>query len=128
MTPQQRDDLMGECPVEPTDETVCDACAAYMISQQIEDQETRPVDDKYIVFKREEFFRAVLEDTLPLEQFALKDAVVIRRRDHFAGPALHTYAACIAMVATVKPELQRIADYFHEQALEADATDGKFPD
>lgn len=37
MSPDQRFDLMSECDYEPADPKVCDACAAYMISQELDD-------------------------------------------------------------------------------------------
>jgi hypothetical protein len=61
-----------------------------------------------------------------LESYALNDAVVIRTGDLFAGPALHSYAHNIALVASqtdtwkTKVQLQAIADYFADRAREAD--------
>jgi hypothetical protein len=98
-------------------------------------------DDKYIVLKRSEVEQMVLELGLQsiddpnhplewaldaLESYALNDAVVIRTGDTFAGPALHSYAHTIALVANMSPDarvrhqLQRIADYFADRAREAD--------
>lgn len=37
LTPEQRFDLMSECDTEPADESVCDACAAYLIAQEMGD-------------------------------------------------------------------------------------------
>jgi hypothetical protein len=61
-----------------------------------------------------------------IESYALNDAVVIRTGDVFAGPALHSYAHTIALVASqtndgkTRHQLQRIADYFSDRAREAD--------
>lgn len=102
-------------------------------------------DDKYVVFKREDWNRYVEEidgadAQWIVKQFinsrVLKDAVVIRTRDSFASAALHTYANSIAISANamhnVLPEvssrLQKIADYFHSRAVEADDTESKLPD
>lgn len=83
-------------------------------------------DEKYVVFKREEW-ENYEHEAAPLP-VPIEDAVVIRRQDRFAGPALHAYAACIAMVAAEKPELMPVADYFHEQAVLADEEGRKLPD
>ena len=98
------------------------------------------MNDKYIVFKREDFYE-MLSDLQPqsfFEKFALKDAVVIRRQDKFAAPCLDVYAQCIALVAGSLPEigdlvfekedLMRIADYFADQARLAHEEGFKFPD
>lgn len=80
--------------------------------------------DKYIVTKM---------DGTPVE-----DAVVIRRQDMFAPPALDCYANAIQTCVEVlcngtKPSgtaerLQRIADYFHDQAAKSWAEQRKLPD
>jgi hypothetical protein len=92
-------------------------------------------DDKYLVFNREEFERWIYKiNVLPEDGSKvpepIKDAVVIRRQDLFAGPALHTYAASINIAARVGnlPQLSPIADYFHEQAIAADEEGWKVPD
>jgi hypothetical protein len=82
---------------------------------------------------------------------ALPDAVVIRRQDLFAGPALHSYAAAISIAVKLSRDngiakqgnrtvdevlddaasirhMQGVADYFHEQALLADEEGWKTPD
>jgi hypothetical protein len=99
-------------------------------------------DEKYIVFKRDEFFQwmgelsvsprlmkapLLREDAL---DHALPDAVVIRRQDLFASPALATYASCISMVAktTKNGELQTVADYFQRQSELAADEGWKLPD
>lgn len=97
-------------------------------------------DDKYITFKREEF----LEKTNPsamnmataeihrqeLLDLALPDAVVIRRQDLFASPALATYSSCISLVAVFnkRDDLLAIADYFQRQSELAAEEGWKIPD
>jgi hypothetical protein len=105
-------------------------------------------DDKYITFKRDEFYQFLGKHALPpwrdengeligvkvdaagttaalqedLGQIELEDAVVIRRRDLFASPALASYAAAIVMAIKLAPnaenreELLRVADYFQRQS------------
>lgn len=96
------------------------------------------IDEKYVVFKREEFvawWRDVVEARTDLPA-ALEDATVIRGQDLFAGPALHAYAASIAIAVKLlngtNPEeasrLLGIADYFSERAAEADEISHKLPD
>ncbi len=96
-------------------------------------------DNKYVTFKADEFsdwYQTVEAkgDTIPM---AVDDAVVIRRQDAFAGPALLTYASNIALTARLLADngqelaakrMQGIADYFHEQAEIALDTIGKLPD
>lgn len=90
-------------------------------------------DEKYIVFKRDNWEK--WQDS-PEYLDPVEDAVVIRKQDTFAGPALHTYANMIGIAAKMARQLggnhsknlQDIADYFHEQALEADYVDSKLPD
>lgn len=108
--------------------------------------------DKYVVFKisdwldqREVINRVsnttnaedgrVLDGALSaLDRARLDDAVVIRRQDLFAAPALHTYAAMMAIavrLSKASPErdrLHEIADYFHEQAVLADDEGRRIPD
>jgi hypothetical protein len=65
---------------------------------------------------------------------ALPDAVVIRRQDLFAGPALHSYASSISIASKLNADpdltkgLQGVADYFHDQAVLADEEGWKLPD
>ena len=63
-------------------------------------------DDKYITFNRDEFHRyakrmvtgqGVIDQAI--EEYAIKDAVVIRRQDYFATAALAGYANSIAIAA-----------------------------
>lgn len=96
------------------------------------------LNNKYIVFKREEWDDHVNINVGGPEPAEVEDAVVIRRQDIFAGPALHAYAACIGLTvnlfgdADLAHRMERIADYFHEQAVLADEVaasgDAKFPD
>ena len=106
-------------------------------------------DEKYIVFKRSEFFELLGEFGLPpwrdhdgeligvkvdanaltelmirkVGEVELDDAVVIRRQDLFASPALMTYAAMISIVARNYPDVEvaqqllAISDYFHRQGV-----------
>ena len=118
-------------------------------------------DEKYIVFRREEFFQMMGQLALPPYQdphtgdqvggdwdcapiadniqstadiISLRDAVVIRRQDYLAAPALATYADCIGLVSktTEDEELQKrllaVADYFHQQAQLAAEEGHKWPD
>lgn len=97
--------------------------------------------EKYVVFKREDFkqwieeWPEVAEDSPP----AILDAVVIRRQDKFAPPALDAYANAIQCVLEMVGDdvkmdietysrLQQIADYFHEQAVAAWDAKRKLPD
>lgn len=127
-------------------------------------------ENKYITFKRSEFYEMMGKLALPpyygetetgrkeragahwncapiaeeiqrtAEVTALDDAVVIRRRDVFAAPALEAYCNAITCVIDavriyaidLPHEVQRlidIADYFHDQAEKA-YTNGnrKLPD
>lgn len=124
---------------------------------------------KYITFKRNEFFEMMGRLALPpyngktssgkveragahwdcapiaeeiQRQVAvaeLYDAVVIRRQDVFAPPALDAYANAIqCVVETLKAldgwdgasvgHLEEVADYFHEQACKAWDSQRKLPD
>ena len=82
---------------------------------------------KYIVFKRDEF---MAEGTAA----ELEDAVVIRRQDIFAPPALDAYANAMTCVIEasaddrMRRQLQPIADYFHDQAAKAWTEERKLPD
>lgn len=99
-------------------------------------------DQKYVVFSREGFYKALFgldsgrmvtsPHAVDWESLAKYDAVVIRTRDTFAGPALYTYAASISLAANlledkdaeVAKRLRNIADYFSERASEAEITAG----
>ena len=91
--------------------------------------------DKYIVFKRDEFEKWCIPTTYDAAvELSLEDAVVIRRQDKFASPALATYAAMIGLVASELPEgekksnLLRVSDYFEEQARLAAEEGWHLPD
>lgn len=99
-------------------------------------------NEKYVVFKREDWKRAINEANdrmdrglVPLASsftrlidIEVDDAVVIRRQDVFAPPALAMYANSIRTALDVAQlhevgdpnetarRLQAIADYFHEQS------------
>jgi len=99
-----------------------------------------PKDDKYIVFKREDW----VQDNSTERLTPVKDAIVIRRQDCFAAPALDAYANCIMATLELMKKappsismwaeenmkrLQEIADYFHLQASAAwQAANRKIPD
>ena len=109
-----------------------------------------PHDDKYVVFKRSEFYQMLgyllseasmagtdyeTPSALPeIEKAIVLDAVVIRRQDYFAAPALATYASMIGManiLATdpdVKKRMIKVADYFQRQSEAAAEQGFKFPD
>jgi hypothetical protein len=61
------------------------------------------------------------------------DAVVIRRQDLLAAPALATYSSMIALAAKtsdngLQERLMKVADYFEDQAQLAADEGHKFPD
>lgn len=104
-----------------------------------DDWSMEPNDDKYVTFKRDEFMNVMGEWVAPqikdaLLSLILADAVVIRRQDFFASPALGTYAQCIALVARTTPDqilgkrLINVADYFQRQSELAAEEGYKFPD
>ena len=80
------------------------------------------VNDKYMIFKRSDSIAVTDGYVTFATDTELPDAVVIRRQDLFASPALATYAQMIAMVAKniddkeKAKELLTIADYFEDQA------------
>lgn len=102
-------------------------------------------DEKYIVFKLSDWADGV-ERLGELAQYIegippVEDAVVIRKQDMFAGPGLHAYAMTIqTAIETTRlvtngmtaelicADLEKIRDYFTQQALEAEAcTTKKMP-
>jgi hypothetical protein len=125
-------------------------------------------DQKYITFKRSEFYEMMGRLALPpfygktssghqeragahwdcadiaarieevSEKTCVADAVVIRRQDVFAPPALDAYANAIQTAIAVlcngeeptgrTADLREIADYFHEQAVKAWEDKRKMPD
>lgn len=107
-------------------------------------------NEKYVVFKVDDFKQAVTElrkrivypedQKLFPELQMLDDAVVIRRQDKFAPPALDAYAnAIMTTVETLRDftnigniqevinDLQKTADFFHEQATLSWETERKLP-
>jgi hypothetical protein len=100
------------------------------------------MDNKYVVFKRDEFrdwFCTVGDHSHGVNVLkAVEDAVVIRRQDAFAPPALDAYANAITVAlelikegVTSNPKavaLRDIADYFHQQAALAWSVERKLPD
>lgn len=84
------------------------------------------MDEKYVVFKKDEFEQFLVDCGDGCRPEALEDAVVIRTQDVYAGPALHAYAGAVLSAAemregdSVRDDLVRIADYFHDRAVEAD--------
>jgi hypothetical protein len=92
-------------------------------------------DDKYVTFKREDFERHIFgQAAARYADYELTDAVVIRRQDLFASPALATYAACIAITAQTMPvgptkdALLDVGDYFERQSQLAADEGFKLPD
>jgi len=130
-------------------------------------------DQRYIVFKRGEFYEMMGKLALPphygttssgkqeiagkhwdcapiadeikrcAEAACLGDAVVIRRQDVFAAPALEAYANAIQCVIdalqqvgithdgnapSMVDHLRETADYFHEQAEKSYGEQRKVPD
>jgi hypothetical protein len=69
-----------------------------------------------------------------VERVRIPDAVVIRRQEKFASPALATYANMIGTVAALMPagaqreEMIKISDYFETQARLAADEAWKLPD
>lgn len=113
------------------------------------------MNDKYLVIKRSDWDAILVNEAKPalkaevgrvlnlIAEKELPDAVVIRRQDVFAPPALDAYANAITVGlqvlsaadgganiydATIPKRLRQIADYFHAQAEEAWHTDRKIPD
>jgi hypothetical protein len=97
----------------------------------IEDETT---DDKYVVMKKENFWLLLgylndgrRSDIEMIEEAGIAmvhDAVVIRRQDYIAAPALSAYSNLIGLAAIAMgpsdPELGarllRVADYFDRQS------------
>src|SRR4051812_12163604 len=99
-------------------------------------------DEKYVVFKREEWvaFERAADGVINWEKLQesqafphiVDDAVVVRKQDIFAGPALHAYSSSISTALEILDaeqvvlgggvvhRLNEIRDYFFQQALEAD--------
>lgn len=95
-------------------------------------------DNKYVVFKREDWDKAEGQEDWPWWENLVTDAVVIRRQDIFSAPALDAYAnsirAALAVLehdggpSVISGQLQDIADYFSEQAAKAWIEQRKLPD
>jgi hypothetical protein len=100
---------------------------------------------KYVVMKASEFWNLLGfamrvgpgnwdEIDGAAAQATLTDAVVIRRQDLLAAPALATYADCIGLVSKttndkdLQAQLTRVADYFQQQAHLAADEGYKWPD
>ena len=82
-----------------------------------------PVDDgKYMTYKREDAILVADGYVTFKETAELPDAVVIRRQDLFASPALATYASMIAIAINLSPDemtklrLRKVGDYFQRQS------------
>jgi hypothetical protein len=111
--------------------------------------EPENTDAKYITFKRQDFLEwlGFLHSQDPstyalpvlvkdVNDLAIADAVVIRRQDLFASPALATYAATIGMVSVAlkqsgarhTEDLLKVADYFQRQSELAADEGWKYPD
>jgi len=95
-------------------------------------------DEKYVVFKREVLTEELRhrygpEHLQKILDMALADAVVIRRQDLFASPALAAYAGCIGIVMAreqdpdIKGQLAKVADYFQRQSELAGEEGWKLP-
>jgi hypothetical protein len=91
-------------------------------------------DDKYIVFKRDLAIGVTDGYTTFKDGDEIRDAVVIRRQDYFASPALAGYAASIAIAIHLiedpktRASLQAVADYFQRQSELAAEEGWKLPD
>lgn len=89
-------------------------------------------DDKYVVFKKDEFLNGL---SMGQPALPLSDAVVIRTKDIFAAPVLYTYAGAVqtaieviqAAGGLVPEELMLVREYFHERAQEAAQKIGTLP-
>lgn len=82
-------------------------------------------NEKYYVFKNEK----------GLVGARVEDAVVIRKQDVFAAPALDAYSNAITCAVELMPDdsphkerLKDLADFFHQQAVESWIMDRKIPD
>lgn len=91
-------------------------------------------DEKYIVFKRSDWeafereteFNYHPQSTTGVPE-AVEDAVVIRTRDIYAGPALHAYAHAAMTTlefmtkhSLIREEIDQVVNYFLDRAEEAD--------
>lgn len=94
-------------------------------------------EGKYVVFKKKDYddwFKSYLNNNIPGKLQPIDDAVVIRRQDIFAPPALDTYANSIRVALSISPpgkintNLADTADYFHQQAVLSWNINRKIPD
>lgn len=99
-------------------------------------------DSKYMTFKRDELEKWMANNPSPGLPSPVPDAVVIRRQDAFAPPALDAYAnAIMCVIEVLSPmsaedealydklgDLQDISDYFHAQASVSWDAERKLPD
>jgi hypothetical protein len=91
-------------------------------------------DDKYVTFKRDDLYEALKGQPISVAALEIKDAVVIRRQDFFASPALAGYAASIAIAIQLTDDPKRaqqlryVADYFERQSELAADEGWKLPD
>ena len=98
--------------------------------------------DKYLVIKRSTWEVICRDDAAndyanrslinAIAASVVPDATVIRGQDVLAGPALHGYAAGAALVVACLPKehpdrakFQKVADLFHDRAVEADELGNK---
>lgn len=107
--------------------------------------------DKYIVFKTEDYHKALdvmgegsSEAEVKLSHHILEDAVVIRKQDTFAPAGLFAYYNAIQTALEIVDSIEDreesealaqrlhhlcgIRDYFFEQAQESNALTRKLPD
>lgn len=91
--------------------------------------------EKYVIFKYEDFHSWAAEFDQDCPEM-VRDAVVIRRQDIFAAPALDAYANSILIAAEILgegsddyPRLLDTANFFHDQASRSWQTPNrKLPD
>lgn len=96
-------------------------------------------DEKYVVFKKSELDKWLADvgrDWMMPQR--VMDAVVIRRQDMFAAPALEAYSNAMMCAVEALREavpfddrwerLRDIADYFHQQAEVSYMQARKLPD
>lgn len=107
-----------------------------------------PVDEKYVVFKREDWARRRRQGLPSLDKEIVTDAVVIRRQDMASPPIFDAYSNFYLAMATITKSLMdpmpddspgykqlrsqlakcfELADYFHAQSVAAWNADRKFP-
>lgn len=99
---------------------------------------------KYTVIKTADLEAIISDVVIHGQQKTVRNAIAAKRKDGatvilpedlFAGPALHGYAAGIGVALNLlppnhpdRPHLDALAQYFHDQALEADEKGYKVPD